>query len=197
MQNKFSIYEAIMNNNTLTVIAHRRSIRKYKSEQISDEEIEAIMNAAVYAPSGQNLQGSHFSVIQNRELILKMRESMKNNMRATGVEAQIARANDPAFIPFFDAPAVVMISAEFGSRFAQIDGGIAAENITLAAESMNIGSCIMTSSMMVFAGANADELKEAMGMPEGYEHVCAIPLGYKDEDPEAKERKSGTVNYVK
>jgi nitroreductase len=186
-----------MNNNTLSVIAHRRSIRKYKAGQINDDEIEAIMNAAIYAPSGQNLQGSHFSVVQNREMIIKMRESMKDNMRATGVEAQIERANDPAFIPFFDAPTVVMISAEFGSRFAQIDGGIAAENICLAAESLNIGSCIMTSSMMVFAGGNAEELKTAIGMPEGYEHVCSVVLGYKDEAPETKERKSGTVNYVK
>jgi nitroreductase len=186
-----------MQNETLSVIHHRRSIRKYKAEQISDEEIQAIIEAAIYAPSGQNLQGWHFSVVQNHELIVKMRESMKDNMRATGAAAQIARANDPAYVPFFDAPAVIVISAEFGSRFAQIDSGIAAENVTLAAESLNIGSCIMTSSAMVFAGANADELKHAIGIPEGFEHTCTIALGYKAENPPAHERKNGTVNYVK
>ena len=106
-----------MQNETLSVIHNRRSIRMYKAEQISDEEVQAIIEAAIYAPSGQNLQGWHFSVVQNHELIVKMRESMKDNMRATGNEAQVARANDPAFVPFFNAPTVVVISAEFGSRF--------------------------------------------------------------------------------
>ena len=186
-----------MQNETLSVIRRRRSIRKYKAEQVSDEEVQAIIEAAIYAPSGQNLQGWHFSVVQNHELIVKMRESMKDNMRATGNEAQFARANDPAFVPFFNAPTLIVISAEFGSRFAQIDSGIAAENIALAAESLNIGSCIMTSSTMVFAGANATALKKAIGMPDGFEHVCTVALGYKDENPEAQPRKSSTVNYVK
>jgi nitroreductase len=186
-----------MQNQTLSVIRSRRSIRKYKAEQISGDEIQAIIEAAIYAPSGQNLQGWHFSVVQNHALIVKMRESLKNNLRATGMKAQVARANDPAYVPFYNAPTVIVISAEIGSRFAQIDSGIAAENIALAAESLKIGSCIMTSSAMVFAGANADELKHAIGIPEGFEHICAIALGYKDENPPAHERKSGIVNYVK
>jgi nitroreductase len=126
-----------------------------------------------------------------------MRASMKDNMRNTGVAAHIARADDPAYIPFYNAPTVILISAEAGSRFAQIDGGIAAENIALAAESLNIGSVIMTSSAMVFTGANAAELEKELGLPDGYAHVCTIALGYKAESPITPERKSGLVNYVK
>jgi nitroreductase len=186
-----------MQNETLKVIRNRRSIRKYKEQQISDAEIKAIIEAAIYAPTGMNLQGWHFSVIQNPTLLEKMRSSLKENLRSKGNADQIKRANDPSFVPFFNAPTVIAISAMKEDRFAQIDGGIAVENIALAAESLNIGSCIMTSSAMVFAGKNAGELKKEIGFPAGYEHVCMITLGNKDEAPSASERKEGTVNYVK
>ena len=190
--------EVFMQNETLKVIRNRRSIRQYKAQQISDAEVQAIVEAAIYAPTAMNLQGWHFSVIQNKTLIEKLRSSMKENMRQSGVEAQVQSANDPAFNPFYNAPTMIVISAEKGSRFAQIDGGIAAENIALAATSLNIGSCIMTSSAMAYAGENAAALKQEAGFPQGYEHVCTIALGYIDgEIPIAPTRKSGSVNYVK
>lgn len=186
-----------MQNTTLSVIRNRRSIRKYKPEQISTEEVQAIMEAAVYAPSAMNQQNWHFSVVQNSELLAKMRESMKEGMRASGEEFLVSRANDPKYIPFFGAPTVIIVSGKKEDRSTQINCGLAVENITLAAESLNIGTCIMTSSVMTFNAPHGDELKREIGIPEGFEHVCAVTLGYKDESPVAKDRLSGTVNFVK
>lgn len=186
-----------MQNATLSVIRNRRSIRKYSTKQVSDEEIQAIIEAAIYAPSASNSQKWHFSVVQNKDVLAKMRESMKAGMRASGEQFLVSRADDPNFTPFFVAPTVIVLSAPQSDRHADINCGLAAENITLAAESLNIGTCIMSSSAMMFKGSNAEELKREIGIPEGYEHICAIPLGYKEESPEAKERLNGTVNYVK
>ncbi|MHC1740162.1 MAG: nitroreductase family protein [Anaerolineaceae bacterium] len=187
-----------MQNETLKVIRNRRSIRAYKAEQISDEEVQAILEAALYAPSANNSQGWHFSVIQNAAELEKLRACMKTNMRKSGIEGVRLRANDPTYVPFFNAPTLILITAEIGARSAQIDSGIAAENIALAAESLNIGSCIMTSSAFLFSGSNCEELKTELGVPETYEHICTVALGYKDgEQPIAQARKSGTVNYVK
>lgn len=155
------------------------------------------MEAAIYAPSARNTQAWHFSVIQNPELLAKIRESMKAGMRASGEEFLINRANDPTFVPYFGAPTVIIVSAPIDDRSGQINCGLAAENITLAAESLNIGSCILTSSVMTFMGSDSKKLKQEVGIPEGYDHVCAVTLGYKDETPPAKERVSGTVNYIK
>lgn len=186
-----------MQNETLKIIHNRRSIRKYKADPISDESIQAIVDAAVYAPSAMNLQNWHFSVVQNQAVLAKMREAQKAGMKASGEQFLIDRANDPNFVPYFAAPTVIIVSGKKGERSATINCGLAAENIVLAAESLNIGTCIMTSSVMTFSGPAGEVLAREVGIPEGYEHVCAIPLGYKDEAPEAKERLSGTVNYIK
>ena len=59
-------------NETLEVIANRRSIRKYKPEQITDKELQQIMEAAILAPSARNQQKWHFTVVQKREIIDEM-----------------------------------------------------------------------------------------------------------------------------
>ncbi len=58
-----------MVNQVLEIIKSRRSVRKYSSEQIKDEELEIILESAIYAPTGGNDQPWHFTVIQNREFI--------------------------------------------------------------------------------------------------------------------------------
>jgi nitroreductase len=189
--------EAKMQNETLKVIRNRRSIRKYTAEQISDEEVKAIVEAAIYAPTGMNLQGWHFSVVQKPALIAKIRKTMKENILNSGVPGMVERAKAPDFAAFHNAPTILFLSADEKSGVAQIDCGMAAENICLAAESLNIGSCIMTSSAILFVNDAAGELAHEIGFPAGYKHMCAVTLGYKAEHPTAPERKSGVVNYVK
>ena len=58
-----------MENAVLTAIKERRSIRKYKKEQISDEQLKAILEAATYAPTGQGMQSPVMVVVQEPELI--------------------------------------------------------------------------------------------------------------------------------
>ncbi len=186
-----------MQNETLKVIRNRRSIRKYTAEQISDEEVQAIIEAAIYAPSGMNLQGWHFSVVQKPALIAKIRKIMKENILNSGVPGMVERAKTPDFAAFHNAPTIIFLSADEKSGVAPIDCGMAAENICLAAESLNIGSCIMTSSAILFANDAAGELAREIGFPAGYKHMCVVTLGYKAEQPTAPERKSGVVNYVK
>ncbi len=62
-----------MKNKTLEIISKRRSIRKYKKEQISDEKLSLIVEAGRLAPSGGNNQTSHFIVIQNRETLEELK----------------------------------------------------------------------------------------------------------------------------
>ena len=186
-----------MQNETLKVISKRRSIRSYKPEQISEEEVQAIVEAAIYAPTAANLQSWHFSVVQNPALIAKIRETLKQNMLNSKVPGMAERASAPTFKAFHGAPTIIFLSQEASSNFGQIDCGIAAENIALAAESLNIGSCIMTSSVNLFLNDAAGELAREIGIPAGYKQVCAVTLGYKGENPQASARKDNLVNYVK
>ncbi len=184
-------------NETLKVIQARRSIRKYKPEPIKDAELEEILQAAIYAPSARNSQDWHFSVVRDAAILRKIKEIMKENMLNSGVEFLVKRASEPGFVAFFDAPMLIILSADEKERFAAIDCGAAAENIALAAESLNIGTCLMTSSELLFARDTDGALKKRLGIPAGYRHVCALTVGYKDgEQPFAAARREGLFDIV-
>ncbi len=186
-----------MLNETLKVINSRRSIRKYKGEQITGAELQEILKAALYAPSARNQQAWHFSVVQNKALMGKIQKIMKENMLNSGDDFSVERASAPGFIAFHNAPTVIFISADEKAGKTEIDCGIAAENISLAAESLNIGSCILTSSEHLFARDKDGALKKELGFLDGYRHVCSVVLGYKDcENPPAAPRKDDLITYL-
>ncbi len=104
---------------------------------------------------------------------------MKANMLKHGAPFQVERASAPGFVAFHDAPTVIIISGDEKAMQIQIDCGITAENISLAAESLGLGSCILTSSEILFAEDKSGKLKKELGIPEGYKHFCSVALGYK------------------
>ncbi len=184
-------------NQMLKVIRSRRSIRKYRPEPISEAELDEIIQAAVYAPSARNSQLWHFTVVRDPEMMHRLKNTLRQNLLSSGIEALAQRAAEPGFAPLHNAPMLIIISADEGARTAPIDCGAAAENITLAAESLGIGTCLMTSSEFLFAADASGELKQALGIPRGYRHVCAVTVGYKDCDqPDPAPRKENLVNYI-
>jgi nitroreductase len=185
-----------MQNETLNVLRSRRSIRKYKPQPISEEELQAILQAAIYSPSGMNLQGWHFTAVRSPEMMAKLKGLMKEAMLNSGDPRRVERASEPGFVALHDAPGMIFLSAPADSRYARLDCGIAVENIALAAESLGIGSCILASSELLFDADKDGSLAKELGFPAGYKHVCSITLGYKDESPEAKPRIEGLINYV-
>jgi nitroreductase len=184
-------------NETIVVIKRRRSIRRFKPERIPDSYLQEILECALLAPNARNQQKWHFTVIQNKDLLNKMVNIMKENMINSGIAFLAERAKDPAFNPFGSAPAIILITADKTARFAEIDCALAAENILIAAESLGLGSLIMTSSEFLFKSGKGEELKRELGVPEGYEHVCVIALGYKDENPPPKPRRKDVITYIK
>jgi nitroreductase len=185
-------------NETINVINSRRSIRKYKPEQISDAELQQIMNSAIYAPSAMNQQKWNFTVIQNREMLDRMVGTIKENIISGSNEFLAKRASDPEYNTFYNAPTVILISADEKAHFYELDCGLAAENITLAAESLNIGSCVITSSGFLFMSDKGRNLQKELGIPDGYKHVCTVTLGYKENgNPAAPPRNRDVINYIK
>jgi nitroreductase len=185
-------------NETIKVIKGRRSIRKYKAKQITDSEIQKILDCAIYAPNARNQQMWHFTVIQNKDMLNRMVDIIKENIMNSGIEFLIEKANALDYNTFYNAPTVILVTGDEKNRFVQFDCGAAAQNIALAAKSLNIGSCVMTSSGFLFASEKGNRLKKEFGIPKGYNHVCAVALGYQDcEDPEAPTRNQDVINYIK
>jgi len=185
-------------NDTMKSIMERRSIRKYQDKQVSNSEIETIMDAAIHAPNSRNQQEWHFTVIQDKALIDKIVEIIKENIMNSGIEFLIERAKSPGYHTFHHAPTIIIISGNPEAKFVEIDCGAAMQTIALAAESMNIGTCPITSSAFMFASAKADELKKQLGIPQNYNFMASLSMGYRDgEKPATPPRKKEAITYIK
>jgi nitroreductase len=184
-------------NETLNAIKNRRSIRKFKSEQISDGDIQKILEAGIYAPSAGNRQKWHFTVIQNKSILNRIARMMKENMIKSGMNMPPTMAGATDFNLLYNPPTLILITGEEKGQFTYFDCGAATENMALAAESLNIGSCIIGLTAFAFDSESGKELYKELGVPEGYTHICSLSLGYKDVSPITPPRNMNVVNYVK
>jgi len=185
-------------NETLKVIKNRRSIRMFTPEQINDSDLQTILDAGLYAPNGRNEQKWHFTVIQDKNVLERMLSSIKENIQDSGNDFLKERASSPSYNTFYHAPTVIMISGNAESKLVQIDCGAAAQTIALAAESLNINSCVMTSPGLLFASDKGAQWINELGIPEGYNHIVTVVLGYLNgENPAVPTRNKAVINYVK
>jgi nitroreductase len=185
-------------NETMKCIESRRSIRKYAARQISETELQAILEAGILAPTAKNQQKWHFTVIQKKELIDKMARITKENVMRSDDEHLKQRSSLPGAHTFHHAPTVIMMTADEKAGYAELDCGAATENMVLAAESLGIGSCFIGSSRYLFKSPDGLALMKQLGIPAGYRHVCCLTLGYRgDVILESRQRNKDVVNYVR
>ena len=183
-------------NEIINTILKRRSIRKFRSEQIKDQELREILNCAIHAPSAMNRQKWHFSVLRNRELMDKMVEVIKENIENSSLEFLKEKARSPEFHTFYHAPTVIVISGKDGERWMELDCGLAVQNIILSAESLNINSCVIASSDLLFMSEKGRAFIKDIGIPEGYSHICTVALGYKEGEVSVPVKNKDVVNFV-
>ena len=120
--------------NTLDVIKERRSIRKFKSEQIKEEELQAIVESGLYAPSAINKQSWNFTVIQNQEILAELNEATKNVARNLDNEALKRIGENEKYNCFYYAPTVILVSGKDEERSKVMDCSAATQNMLIAAE---------------------------------------------------------------
>ena len=87
-----------MENDFLKVIETRRSCRKYKPEQITDEELKAVLEAGTYAPTSRGMQSPYIVAVQKKEVLARL---AKMNAEIMGVTSN----------PYYDAPTYVLVFA--------------------------------------------------------------------------------------
>jgi nitroreductase len=183
-------------NEVLKTIKNRRSIRSYKQEQIRQEELDLILEAGIYAPSAHNDQPWHFTVIQNKEVILSISNKSKELMAKCDIDWMKRIGEDPKTNIIHNAPTLIIVSGDKNAVSPKVDCSAAIQNMLLAAESLTIGSTWL--GLVKFFFTLEEEVK-ALGIPEGYEAYYGVALGYKATEKEIfpPKRKSDVVNYVK
>ncbi len=185
-----------MTNATLELIASRRSHRAYAPTPLTQEQIDALLKAAVESPSAVNRQPWHFTVVRNQELLGELNKAVWERMMERNPDARSPRFADKDFHVFYHAPCVIFISGMPDFHYTPIDGGIAVENITLAAESMGLGSVILGMPREAFLGNKAEEFRKALQFPEGWDFVIAIAVGIPADTKPAHEVKADRISFV-
>ena len=187
----------MMKPTTLEAIQQRRSHRKYKPEQLTEEQLNAVLDAAISSPSANNHQPWHFSVVQDSALLDRIHEEAAKVALAREPGKRSPRYNDPAFQLFYHAPTVIFLSAPADNRFAMVDCGIAVYGIALAAKSLGLGSVILGLPHDAFAGSAREDLAKALQFPEGHQFVIAIALGQADDQKAAPDKHPEKISIIR
>lgn len=171
-----------MNKNAvIESLIERRSVKSYKAQQISDQELDIVLEAATYAPTGMNKQSPIMVVVQDAELIAKI---AKLNARVMNFDGD----------PFYGAPTVVIVFGNTEILTWMEDATLVAGNLLNAAHAIGLGSCWIHRARQVFEMPDGIELKKQWGIPESFIGVANIILGYQDQP--AKPRGARKENYI-
>ncbi len=183
-------------NSVLDTIRKRRSTRKYRSEQLRQEDLDQIMEAAIQAPSGHNDQAWHFTVVQNADLIREMTEATRKHMMSAEPEWIRKMGERPDFDVFYGAPTVVVVSGRLDGVSWQADCAAAIQNMLLAAESLQVGSVWLGLPRF---GMHEKAVVERLAIPEGHQYYYTVALGYKADERErpGPARREGVIRYIR
>lgn len=168
-------------NEVIKCLKERRSVRKYRDEQIKESELEQILEAGIYAPTGMGMQSPIIVVVQDKETITQL---SKLNAAVMGVNSD----------PFYGAPTVIVVLADKARGTYIEDGSLVLGNLMNAAYAVGVDSCWIHRAKEVFESEEGKTLLKKWGIEGDYAGIGHCILGYRDgELPKVKARKE---NYV-
>lgn len=174
-----------MQNEVLNNILTRRSTRAFKEEQIKDEELEMILKAGIYAPSGMNRQSWQFTVVQNKEKLKELAKVIREEL-----------GRDEGY-NFYAPPTLIMLSNDRDNTNGLADCACALENIFLMANSLGIGSCWINQLKTICDNEKVRKLLNELGIPQNHIVWGMAAIGYIEKETPVHERRDGIIKYVR
>jgi len=183
-------------NETLKNIAERYSCRDFEDTLLTDGQIQALVNAALAAPSARNIQPWHVTVVTDKTLI--------NELDAAGMEV-LSGEEDKTFYKlmmerggkmFYNAPCALVVTTD-GSDWGVLDSGILCQNIVLAAQSLGLGTCIVGLLRVPLGGPKGEEFKKRLQFKNGYDFVIGVLVGTVKSGKQPHELDQSKVTYIK
>lgn len=159
----------MIQNEVLSAIAARRSCRAYHPEQIKPEELQAVVEAGTWAPTGMNRQSPVIVAVQDK--------ATRDQLSAMNA-AIMGTDNDP----FYGAPTVLVVLADRSVPTHVEDGSLVMGDLLLAASTIGLGSCWIHRAKETFESEEGKALLRKWGLdPEKYRGVGNCILGYPAE----------------
>lgn len=165
----------------IELLKSRRSIRRYEDREIEKEKIDALLKAALLAPSSRNRRPWEFIAVTDKELLKKLSESKEHGSK---------------FLEGAKLGIVVIADKEVCDVWIE-DASIAATLIQVTAHSLGLGSCwIQMRERMRNKEEKAEEyIRKLLNIPDKYGVECVISVGYPAEEKKAYEESN--LDYIK
>jgi len=174
-----------MKKEAIEVLMNRRAIRCYKAEQVSQEELTAVLEAGTYAPTSRGLQTPYIVAVQEPEDLALVKK----------LNAQIKGKPDED--PYYGAPTVVIVFAP-DDVGGVISASAVMDNMVNAAYAVGLGSCWIHRPREMFQTEEGKALMRKWGLDESLCGVASMALGYADcEQPQPEARKEGYYRIIK
>lgn len=173
-------------NEALQNLLTRRSCRAYREEQIKEEELNAILEAGKFAPTGRGSQSPIIAVLQDPD---KIREVEKLNGAVMG---------NPDGHPFYGAPTVLVVFGDAESPLGEADANLVIGNLLNGANAVGVDSCYIWRAKEAFDSEEGKALKKTWDIPERYIGMGNVILGYGKPEgkKDAAPRKEDYVRFI-
>jgi nitroreductase len=182
----------------LEAIHRRRAVRGYTADDVDDEAIGALIEAAIQAPSGMNRQPWLFVVVKDRALLHLWSDRAKDDLRsmvqASSVGPVQERLDTLHSSIFHEAPVLIVICATQPDPMAAHDCCLAAQNLMLAACDRGLGTCWIGLAQPWLATADG---QAALGIDPHITPIAPVIVGVPRGAPEAPPRRPADVRWIR
>ena len=180
--------ETLQSNEVINTIMARRSIRKYKSQPIEQEKLQSVLECGINAPNGMYKQSWEIRVVTSEKVMSEIEKGYTAYLTKNGRK----RISHPSF----GAPCLIFIAHDTAYDLSQVDCGLLGGNMILAAQSMGLGTCCLGGIVRYMNSPEASDLLKRLNLPESYNLLYALAIGYPDEAPAAKPRNKDKIKFV-
>ncbi len=184
-------------NETIRTILSRRSTRKFGEAQISDAELDMLIEVARFAPSAHNGQQRHFIAVQNKDLLGRINDLCRKIYLASDNQFMRQRAESEDFCVFHNAPTVIVVCGDQTSIAPECNCALSLGNVLLAAESLGLGGCWIHGIAALQTSDEGRALLSEIGVPKGYSVYGSAAIGNLPERPMAAPRREGCVTILR
>lgn len=160
-------------NQIIEGIKNRRSCRAYENKQIKDEDLNEILECGLLAPSGMNQQGIKFTVIQNNEILDRLKEMVGRDF-------------------IYSAPTLIVVHAPESYKYVATDGSLAIENMYIAANALGLGACWINQLKDYYGNNLLNELGLAGEIITG-----SLAIGYPSSTIKEREINRDRIMFIK
>ena len=187
----------MQDNPVLKAIRERRSIRKYQDKPVPKEVAEQLLASAVFSPSSMHREPWRFVVVSDKRKIRELSDDVKRLTPIVGLAQRfVEKMQSRDDLIFYSAPLLILVTAPRGdllsqavspgNKWTQIDCGLLAQTMFLAAHSLGLGSCYIGLAQVL----NKDkELLKGLGVPADHDIIAPLIFGYPAEEKEAPQRR--------